>query len=228
MTTRPRPRPSPRRSALYRDLGDRLGQMNTLLWTGTLQRVTGDYLAATGSLSRALELSRSLGNRLGEANALHYLGAVRGATGDHAAAASDLLLALDLFRGLGDRQGEANALCYLGDVQVQAGEYDAAAGSLTRALRGVPPGRRPAGPGRGAHRSRPAVPRVGRPGPRPAPASPRRSTSPPRCRARCTRPGRSTASGAAWPAAATWRPPPATSARRWRSTGGFAFRKLLR
>ena len=39
-----------------------------------MQRLTGDYPAATASHARALKLYRDLGNRLGEANALNNMG----------------------------------------------------------------------------------------------------------------------------------------------------------
>ena len=59
---------------LYRQLGNRLGEAEALTQINIVQRLTGDYAAATASLARALELHRDLGSRAGEASALNRLG----------------------------------------------------------------------------------------------------------------------------------------------------------
>ncbi len=114
--------------------GDRQGQACALTQLGTVQELTGDYPAATASLTRALELSRDLGDRRGQAWALHDLGEVQQLTGDYLAATASLTRALELFRDLGDRRGQAWVLRELGVVQRRTGDYPAAAASLTRAL----------------------------------------------------------------------------------------------
>jgi tetratricopeptide (TPR) repeat protein len=63
--------------ALFRDLGDQLGQAEALNDLGVVQQETGDYAAATASHQRALVLFRDLGDQLGQAQALNRLGAVR-------------------------------------------------------------------------------------------------------------------------------------------------------
>jgi tetratricopeptide (TPR) repeat protein len=63
--------------ALFRDLGDRLGDARTLHNLGSVRRMTSDYSAAIQDLETGLALFRDLGDRLGEADALSFLGYVR-------------------------------------------------------------------------------------------------------------------------------------------------------
>ena len=120
--------------AAARTAGDRQGQACALTQLGMVQELTGDYPAATASLTQALELFRDLGDRRGQACALNQLGVVQWLTGDYPAAAASLAQALQLFRDLGDRRGQAWALHDLGVVQQRTGDYPAATASLTRAL----------------------------------------------------------------------------------------------
>jgi tetratricopeptide (TPR) repeat protein/transcriptional regulator with XRE-family HTH domain len=100
----------------------------------TIQRMTGDYPAATGNLTAAVEAFRERGNRQGEANALLQLGNVQYPTGDYPAAARSLGQALKHYQDLGDLLGEASVLSNLGAVQALTGDLPAATASLTRAL----------------------------------------------------------------------------------------------
>ena len=120
--------------AAARTAGDRQGQACALTQLGTVQELTGDYPAATASLTQALQLFRDLGDRRGQACALNQLGVVQRLTGDYPAATASLTQALQLFRDLGDRHGQAWALHDLGVVQQRTGDYPAATASLTRAL----------------------------------------------------------------------------------------------
>jgi tetratricopeptide (TPR) repeat protein len=120
--------------AAARLAGDRLGQADTLVDLGIVQRVTGEYAAARASLAEALTLFHDLGHRRGQADALNELGIVQQLTGEYAAATASLTEALALFHGLGDRLGRANSLKALGVVQYMADEYPAARASLTEAL----------------------------------------------------------------------------------------------
>ena len=114
---------------------DRHGQAWTLNQLGLVQWLTGDYPAATASLTEALQLFRDLGDRRGQACALHDLGVVQQLTGDYPAATASLTQALQLFRDLGDRRGQPWTLDGLGVVQQLTGDCPAAAASLTQALR---------------------------------------------------------------------------------------------
>ena len=113
---------------------DQLAEAGALTDLGDTQQLTGDYPAATASLTQALELYRGLGNRLGEANTLSNLGSVQFLTGDSQAAAASLNQALELYRDLGNLPGEANAHNELGTVQYISGDYPAAATSFTYSL----------------------------------------------------------------------------------------------
>jgi tetratricopeptide (TPR) repeat protein/transcriptional regulator with XRE-family HTH domain len=113
---------------------DRLGDAEARTDLATIQRMTGDYPAATGHLTTAAEAFRELGSRQGEANALLQLGNVQYPAGDYPAAARNLGQALEHFRELGDLLGEASALSNLGAVQALTGDLPAATATLTRAL----------------------------------------------------------------------------------------------
>jgi tetratricopeptide (TPR) repeat protein/transcriptional regulator with XRE-family HTH domain len=117
-----------------RHASDQLAEAGALANLGDMQRLTGDFPAATVSFTQALELDRRLGDRSGEADALNELGVVQRLTGDYPAAAASHTQALDLYRRLGDRSGEAGALNELGVVQYLTGNYPAAAASHARGL----------------------------------------------------------------------------------------------
>jgi tetratricopeptide (TPR) repeat protein len=114
--------------------GERLGEAGALTDLADVQYLTGDYVAAEASLTRALALSRRLGERLGETNALREFGILQQATGDCSAAAASLSLALELSRAHGDRLGEAGALNHLGIVQFVTGNFATAANRQEQAL----------------------------------------------------------------------------------------------
>jgi tetratricopeptide (TPR) repeat protein/transcriptional regulator with XRE-family HTH domain len=116
-----------------RHAADQGAEVGALTHLGHVEYLTGDYPAATDSLTRALAMSRELGDRVREANSLGLLGVVQRRTADNAAATASLTQALDLFRGLGDGLGEANALRELGTVQQATGDPGALV-SYTRSL----------------------------------------------------------------------------------------------
>ncbi|HOV49104.1 MAG TPA: tetratricopeptide repeat protein, partial [Anaerolineae bacterium] len=62
---------------LYRAVGDRLGEANTLLALGDVQAFQDGRDAALASYAQALTLFREIGDRLGEANTLEALGEVQ-------------------------------------------------------------------------------------------------------------------------------------------------------
>ena len=117
-----------------RRAGDRAGQAGALNELGILQRTTGDYPAATASLTRALELYRDLGDRLGQASAVEQMGRVHYETGEYPAAATRHQQALALYRDLGHQIGQAQALTNLGAVQERTADDPAAAASQHQAL----------------------------------------------------------------------------------------------
>ena len=114
--------------------GARPEQAGALIQLGIVQWLTGDYPAATATLTRALDLYRDLGDRPGQASALTQLGVLHELTGDHAASAASHQTAVTTARQARDRPGQAGALIQLGMVQRVTGDYPAAAASLTWAL----------------------------------------------------------------------------------------------
>ena len=117
-----------------RQAGDRAGQADALHELGILQRETGDYPAATASLTGALELYRSLSDRTCQASAIYNLGYLRWLAGDYPAAAASYQEALELYHGLGHRAGQALVILGQGIVQMMTGDYPAAAASFQQAL----------------------------------------------------------------------------------------------
>jgi tetratricopeptide (TPR) repeat protein/transcriptional regulator with XRE-family HTH domain len=117
-----------------RRAGDRRAEASALTDLGDVEDLTGDYPAATASLTRAADMHRELGDRRGEAAALAELAVVQRLTGDYQAASASLGTALELYRDAADGLGEAYALTYLGVVQYLVREYPAATASLSKAL----------------------------------------------------------------------------------------------
>jgi tetratricopeptide (TPR) repeat protein/transcriptional regulator with XRE-family HTH domain len=117
-----------------RRAGDRPGQAGTLDELGLLQQLTGDYPAATATLTQAAELYRDLGDRTGEAYALNHLGLVQQDKGEFRDAAVNHRQALALARGAGDQLAEAVSLTDLGQVQQALGEFDVAIAGHRQAL----------------------------------------------------------------------------------------------
>ncbi|HET7476744.1 MAG TPA: tetratricopeptide repeat protein [Dermatophilaceae bacterium] len=118
----------------YRDLGDRLGEANTLRSLADTARATGRYPDAQALLDQALPLYRDLGDRLGEANTLKSLADTALATGRYPDAQALLDQALPIYRDLGDRRGEANTLQSLADTARLTGRYPEARALLDQAL----------------------------------------------------------------------------------------------
>ena len=86
---------------IYRDLGDRGGEVEALNETGTLHRVSGDLAQAEGCHQQALELARAIASSWDEAHALAGLGRCALAAG-HATQAGVLLRqALEIFQQIG-------------------------------------------------------------------------------------------------------------------------------
>jgi tetratricopeptide (TPR) repeat protein/transcriptional regulator with XRE-family HTH domain len=117
-----------------REAGDRPGQAGVLDELGLLQQLTGDYPAATASLTEAIELFRDLGDLPGQAYARNHLGLVQADTAEYPAAAANHRQALALARDADDQLAEAVSLTDLGMVQQLTGDYPAATASFRQAL----------------------------------------------------------------------------------------------
>ncbi|GAA1583235.1 ATP-binding protein [Actinoplanes couchii] len=119
---------------LYRDLGSRLGEGNTLLQLGMVRYCVGDHPAAVTLLEQALERYVELGDRRGEANALMNLGVVRYMGSDLSGAVDLLNRSLGPSRELNDLPTTSSVLMVLGYVYRIRGEYAAAEAALTEGL----------------------------------------------------------------------------------------------
>jgi tetratricopeptide (TPR) repeat protein/transcriptional regulator with XRE-family HTH domain len=110
------------------------GEVGTLTRLGIVYRLTGDYEAASATLTRAIELSIGLENRAEQAAALVALGVLQRLTVNFTTAAATLNQAREQYQGSGDQLGEADALNELGYVQQLAGNYPDATSSHKLAL----------------------------------------------------------------------------------------------
>jgi tetratricopeptide (TPR) repeat protein len=119
---------------LFRAVGDRLGEANTLKAIGDVQRFKDENEAALESYRQALDLFRAVGSRLGEANTLQAIGDVQQFKKENEAALESYRQALDLFRAVGDRLGEANTLKAIGFMKLDTGEGEAGLNALNEAL----------------------------------------------------------------------------------------------
>ena len=119
---------------LFRAVGSRLGEANTLKAIGDVQRFRDEYDQALESYAAALDLFRAVGDRLGEANTLQAIGDVQQFRDERDAALDSYQQALQLFRAVGDRLGEANTRKAIGDVQQFKKDNEAALQSYAQAL----------------------------------------------------------------------------------------------
>jgi tetratricopeptide (TPR) repeat protein/transcriptional regulator with XRE-family HTH domain len=110
------------------------GEVGVLTSLGIVYRLTGEYEAASATLSRAIELCDELADQHGQANAFVALGAVQRLTVNYSTASATLNRALELHRSSGDRLGQADTLNELGWVQQLTGDYPAATSSHKLAL----------------------------------------------------------------------------------------------
>jgi len=112
--------------ALFRAVGDRLGEANVLQSLGDVQRFRAEMDAALDSYRQALALFRAVGSRLGEANVLLPLGSLEYEAENIDKATALLSQALELYRLIGDRYSQARALYRLGDCARQQGNGEQA------------------------------------------------------------------------------------------------------
>jgi len=120
--------------ALFRSVGDRLGEANVLQAIGDVQQFRKDNDAALESYAHALALFRSVGARLGEANVLQAIGDVQQFRDERDAALESYAHALALFRSVGARLGEANVYLSLGGILRVEKKFDQARENFRSAL----------------------------------------------------------------------------------------------
>jgi tetratricopeptide (TPR) repeat protein/transcriptional regulator with XRE-family HTH domain len=117
-----------------RQAGDGPGEAGAVTTLGALQSSTGDYPAATASLTQAVAMFGAVGDRSGQAYALNQLGFVYVLTGDYRAAAASHEQAIVLARTANDRVAEAVSLSYVSLLQQLTGDHPAATTSLQQCL----------------------------------------------------------------------------------------------
>jgi tetratricopeptide (TPR) repeat protein len=92
--------------AIYRDIGDRGGEVEALNDRGALHRASGEPALAEGYHRQSLELSRDIASSWDEAHALAGLGRC-GLDAGHTAQAEDLLRqALEIFQRIGAAEAQ--------------------------------------------------------------------------------------------------------------------------
>ena len=105
--------------AIYRTIGDRLGEANSLLAFGDLYLRADHLRDAEDRYLRALPIYRAIEDRVGEANTLKALGDLYLRTDRLRDAEDSYLDALPLCHATQDLLGEANLLKALGDLYVR-------------------------------------------------------------------------------------------------------------
>ncbi|MEU0989482.1 BTAD domain-containing putative transcriptional regulator [Streptomyces sp. NPDC005953] len=112
--------------ALYRRLGDSMGEAQTLIHRGTAWRQLGDTEAAMRCYAASLELSRELGMRYLEAHVLHRIAETHLLCADAQAAAGAAEQAVEIGRETAMTRAEARALATLGEALAELGQRDRA------------------------------------------------------------------------------------------------------
>ncbi|MGQ0535560.1 MAG: ATP-binding protein [Methanobacteriota archaeon] len=92
---------------LYKKVGDRLGEANTLHGIGEAQQLKGQAGAALASYTQALDLYKKIGDRVGEANTLSSLGCLEVQRGNVVEAERLVRQAAALNRSGGNKYNEA-------------------------------------------------------------------------------------------------------------------------
>ena len=111
---------------LYREVGDQLGEANTLRVIGDVFQFKDQRDEALAHYQDAIVLYREVGNRLGEANTLKAIGEVLQFKSQYDEALAPYQDAIVLCREVGDRLGEANTLYRIGEVLQFKSQYDEA------------------------------------------------------------------------------------------------------
>lgn len=120
--------------ALYRRLGDHIGQTWVLGNLGIAAFLQGRYQRAIQYQQQALKLHRGADDHTGEARTLNNLGLIDLRQGRYEEAAERFTLARDYFRDLGDRNSEAHCAVNLAAAGTRLGGPQQAISMLQEAL----------------------------------------------------------------------------------------------
>jgi tetratricopeptide (TPR) repeat protein len=108
--------------AIFRDLGDRAGEAQSLHQMGIVAQSRGEYDAALSYYRRSLEIAEQLGDRAGVASSLHQIGNVHYMRGDYPAALEHYRRSLEMAEQLGDRAGVAISQAQMALLLEQLGQ----------------------------------------------------------------------------------------------------------
>ncbi|NMG08948.1 tetratricopeptide repeat protein [Brasilonema sp. UFV-L1] len=116
---------------IYQEIGDRLGEANTLKAIGDVLQFLKRSHEALQRYEQALAFYREIGDRLGEANVLQGFGKLQD---DPAQGLEYLQQAQNLYVQIGDIYSQCrNLLYFIADVQLNMAQPNAAVDSLHRA-----------------------------------------------------------------------------------------------
>ncbi|MBE9080387.1 tetratricopeptide repeat protein [Romeria aff. gracilis LEGE 07310] len=101
---------------LYREIGNRASEANTLNNIGIFYQSLGNYSKALSYYDQSLAIMREIGNRASEAKALGNIGNVYQLLGNYSKALSYYDQSLAIMREIGNRASEAKALGNIGNV----------------------------------------------------------------------------------------------------------------
>ncbi|MEL0591385.1 MAG: tetratricopeptide repeat protein, partial [Planktothrix rubescens PR222] len=111
---------------IYREIGNRQGEANSLGNLGLAYYSLGQYQKAIDFHQQQLEMAREIGDRQGEANSLGNLGNAYYFLGQYQKAIDFHQQSLEISREIGDRLGEANSPGSLGAAYDSLGQYQKA------------------------------------------------------------------------------------------------------
>ena len=111
-------------------MSDEAGLATTLISTGNIFYLQGEFGAAIADYMRSRALASRMSNATGEADALEGLARVYIAQGDYAAALEALASVLADGKARNDRNDQATALLSIGDVHFRLGNFDSAKAAL--------------------------------------------------------------------------------------------------
>jgi tetratricopeptide (TPR) repeat protein len=103
---------------------------STLISTGNVLYLQGDFAAAIADYSRSRDISRKIENTIGEADALEGLGRVFLAQGDYAAALDAFMGVLAEGKARNSKPDQGAALMSIGDLHFRLGNLDNARAAL--------------------------------------------------------------------------------------------------
>ena len=111
---------------IYREIGNRQGEANSLGNLGLAYYSLGQYQKAIDFHQQQLEMAREIGDRQGEANSLGNLGNAYYFLGQYQKAIDFHQQSLEIEREIGNPQGEAISLGNLGNAYDSLGQYQKA------------------------------------------------------------------------------------------------------